>query len=186
MQDRRPNILFISPNWPLGKAFGGQLRASHIERALKQIGNVTLTVVSSDPENEEHAPKSMAQDEIKPPVFVQTSPNRGLRQKLRWAFDPRYMNVHGCVASQADRERISSYITQYDLIWILNSRIPNILQRWSWPHTHLDVDDIPSTYVRTVAENGAGLAKRWKARSQQILLKRRERLFEQRFTTVSV
>src|ERR1043165_4756409 len=44
----RPRILYVTPVWPRGKAFGGQLRALHIGRALKQMGDVKLVVVSSD------------------------------------------------------------------------------------------------------------------------------------------
>src|ERR1043165_2113854 len=39
-------ILYISSSWPLGKTFGGQLRAYHIAKALQTMGDVSVQVVS--------------------------------------------------------------------------------------------------------------------------------------------
>ena len=147
---------------------------------------MTLTVVSSSPVDAESVRESAEEFEVKPPVTVQAAAESGLVPKIRRAFDTRYLNVHGCAASDSDRERVAAYVAQYDLIWVLNSRTPNILQRWQWPHTHLDVDDVPSTYLRTMAQGGPNPFVRWKARAQQLLLKRRERSFLRRFTTISV
>lgn len=120
------------------------------------------------------------------PILPELRPNRGLVAKLRWAFDARYMNLHGCMASPADQARLETLLPKFDLVWVLNSRTANILQRWNWPGTHLDVDDVPSTYLRTIAENSSRPGERLKARLQQPLLRRRERLLLQRFTTLSV
>jgi glycosyltransferase involved in cell wall biosynthesis len=90
------------------------------------------------------------------------------------------------VAVAEDRNRMLSDLETYDLVWIVNSRIPNILQRWYWPHSHLDVDDVPSTYARTMCQNGSSFQKRLQARLHWFLMKRRELLFRSRFTTLSV
>jgi polysaccharide biosynthesis protein PslH len=186
MHTRRPRILFLSPNWPFDKAFGGQLRALHIGRALRQVGDVTLTVISSTPSNEENLRSGSEEWNMELPVLALASPNHNYRDKLRWAFDTRYLNVHGSTASEPDQQRIFSYIEQYDLIWVLNSRVANVLNIWDWPHSHLDVDDVPSTYTRALAQSATSPTKRLKARFQQYLLKRRELLLNRRFTTLSV
>ncbi len=186
MRDRRLNILFLSPCWPVDRSYGGQLRALHTARALKQIGTVTLVVVNSDALDEEAMRKSAGEFEIQPPIHLQLSPKPNFFQKIRRAVDAKHMDVHGLAASAADRERIYSCFLKYDLLWILNSRTPNLLQLWRWPHAHLDVDDVPSTYFRAVSRNGIGAAERWKARVQGALMKRRELLFAKRFTTLSV
>jgi len=186
MNQIRPSILFLSPGWPRGKAFGGQLRALQLARALQHVGEVTLGVVSSDTDEPAAIRETAGEFKVIDPVHPLPAPNRGIGQKLRWALDSRYLNVHGCIAPPVDQYRIISCLSQYDLVWILNSRTPNILQVWRWPHTHLDVDDVPSTYLRAVAQNGSGLRERWKARAQQIVLKRREARFQERFTTLSV
>lgn len=105
---------------------------------------------------------------------------------MRWALDKRYFNLHGYIASPKDIRRTECLSQEFDLIWVLNSRTPNILQRWKWDRAHLDIDDVPSTYLRTVAQNALTVSERWKARVQQGITRRRELLLRERFTTTSV
>lgn len=179
-------ILYICSSWPLGRSFGGQLRALHLGRALQQIGRVTVLTVGSEANDIAAREKTAAEFDVLPPVLPVVQAERGLRGKLRRAFHARCMNVHGVVASEEDQRRVAALAADYDLVWVLNSRTPNILNRWHWPRAHLDIDDVPSTYLRTVAQSGASLGQRIKARLQQRLLLRRERLLAQRFTTLSV
>lgn len=179
-------ILYVCSSWPLGRSFGGQLRALHLGRALQQIGRVTVLTVGSEANDVAAREKTAAEFDVLPPVSPVIQPERGLRGKLRRALDPRCMNVHGFVATEEDQRRVATLAADYDLVWVLNSRTPNILNRWHWPRAHLDIDDVPSTYLRTVAQSGATFGQRTKARLQQGLLLRRERLLAQRFTTLSV
>lgn len=123
---------------------------------------------------------------VTPPAIAQPTQDTGLVPKIRRAIDTRYLNLHGCVASTSDQGRIAQYASAHDLVWVLNSRTANIVQRWKWPRAHLDVDDVPSTYLRAVAGNSPTVRGRWKARLQQFLLRRREHLYSRRFTTLSV
>jgi polysaccharide biosynthesis protein PslH len=186
MYTDRPRILFLASCWPLGRAFGGQLRALHTARALGQIGDVTVMVVGSDAHDAGSALLSASEFRIAPPAGAFPLLNKGAWQRLRWAVDSRYLNVHGSVVSPGDRARVLSYLQDYDLIWVLNSRTPNLLQIWRWPHSHLDIDDIPSSYLRRVAITEQKTIRRWKARTQRVLLHRRERLLADRFSTLSV
>jgi glycosyltransferase involved in cell wall biosynthesis len=179
-------ILYIASSWPHDKSFGGQLRALHIGRALQKIGEVTLAVVSSDTAIPEVIKKTANEFAVEPPVQVSVQPNRGLIQRLSWAFDPHFLNVHGCVANAADRQRLLNRLQDFDLVWVLNSRTPNILNQWHWPRSVLDIDDLPSTLQRTVWRNGAGLKEKMKAGIQMRLLKRRERFWKERFSVLSV
>ena len=95
MNKRLPDVLFLSSSWPHGDAFGGQLRALHTGRALKHVGKVTLTVVSSDPGYEEAMQKAAEEFEVRPPILATLKRNRGIIEKMRWALDPYYLNVHG-------------------------------------------------------------------------------------------
>jgi hypothetical protein len=186
MNSSRPKILFISPCWPLGRTFGGQLRALHTARALKEIGDVTVLVVGSEANDHEAALRSAAEFRIAPSAPATLHPNKGTWERLRWAVDLQYLNVHGFVVSPVDRARVSSYFDAYDLVWVLNSRTPNLLQIWRWPHSHLDLDDIPSSYLQRMAATERAAVDRLKARTQSVLLHRRERHFSDRFTTLSV
>ena len=176
----------MSSCWLHDRAFGGQLRALYIGRALQKIGKVTLAVVSSDTAIPDVIEKASNEFAVEPPVQVNMQPNRGLIKRLHWAFNPRFLNVHGCVASANDRERLLNRLNDFDLVWVLNSRTPNILNQWHWPRSVLDIDDLPSAFQRTVWQNGAGLKEKMKARVQMHLLKRRERSWKKRFSVLSV
>ena len=179
-------ILYLCSSWPLGRAFGGQLRALQVGRALQQIGEVTVAVVSSDAKDIEAESRTGAEFALETPILPQIRPNQSISEKLRWALDLKHLNVHGFVATPADRERLIASFGKYDLVWVFNSRTPNILQRWYWPNAHLDIDDLPSTYARGERRNGASMARCWRACAQSFIAKRRELLFRERFTTLSV
>ena len=145
--------------------FGGQLRALHIARALKEVGDVTVAVVSADAGDPEAERRTREEFALEAAITPQIHPNRAALEKLRWAFDPKYLNLHGFVAAPADRERLVASLAKYDLVWVLNSRTPNILQIWDWPRAHLDLDDLPSSFLATEARNGSSRRQRWKARA---------------------
>ena len=176
----------MSSCWPHDRAFGGQLRALHIGRALKEVGRVTLAVVSSDTAIPEVIKKAATEFDVEPPVRVSVGLNRGLIERLQWAFDPHFLNVHGCVADAADRERLLDRLGDFDLVWVLNARTPNILNQWHWPRSVLDINDLPSTFQRTVWQNGAKLKEKLKAGVRMHLLKRREHFWKERFSVLSV
>lgn len=179
-------ILYITPTWPHDRAFGGQLRALSIGRALQQIGKVTVAVVTSDTASPEVVTRTADEFVVEPPVRVRVQRNRGMTRRLRWAFNPRFLNVHGCMADTVDRNRLLNRLDDFDLTWVLNSRTPNILARWNWHHSVLDIDDLPSGFHRTVLRNGSGMIKRIKAGIEMQLSRRRERFWKQRFSVLSV
>ncbi len=183
---RRPKILVLGATWPRGEVFGGRLRALHHAQALQQIGDVTFCVVSPDATDEVARRETAQEFNIEPPVRLSPTPNRGLSDRMRWALDPRILNPHGCAASPEDLARIREFLPRYDLVWMLNSRTPNVLQQWNWPGSHLDIDDIPSTYYRSLGQNGPRLRGRIKARVLEHIHRRRERLFADRFASLSV
>lgn len=179
-------ILYITPSWPHDNSFGGQLRALHIGRALQNIGKVTLAVVSSDTASPEVLTRTADEFAVEPPVRVNVQRNRGMLRRFQWAFNPRFLNVHGCVADASDRERLLNQLNDFDLIWVVNSRTPNILGQWHWPRSVLDIDDLPSGFHRTIWQNGAGITEKVKAGIEMHLSRRRERFWKQRFSVLSV
>ena len=179
-------ILYITSSWPHDRAFGGQLRALNIARALQEIGKVTIAVVTSDTASPEVITRTAHEFAVEPPVRVKVQPNRGMIQRFQWALNPRFLNVHGCMADAADRNRLLNRLDDFDLIWVLNSRTPNILAQWDWPRSVLDIDDLPSGFHRTVLRNGAGVVEKVKAGIEMRLSMRRERFWKKRFSVLSV
>jgi polysaccharide biosynthesis protein PslH len=186
MTPPRPSILFLSPTWPHGRTFGGQLRALHIARALQVLGDVTVMVVGSEAQDPAGPLLSASEFRVARPVTGSLAPNTGAWQRLRWAFDPRYLNVHGYIIPPEERARVMSSCERHDLIWIMNARTPNLLQIWRWPRSHLDIDDLPSVYLHALARSARPAVHRWKARMEHALMRRREHFLGSRFTTLSV
>jgi glycosyltransferase involved in cell wall biosynthesis len=162
------------------------LRALHIGRALKQVGEVTLAVVSSDVATEAVLQQTSGEFQMEAPVRVVPLPNRKLSQRFRRAFDTHYLNVHGVAAAREDRKQILRRRDQFDLVWVLNSRTPNILDQWHWPRAVLDIDDVPSTFQHSIVQNGVGWKAKLKAGVTMLLLRRRERLWKERFSALAV
>jgi glycosyltransferase involved in cell wall biosynthesis len=186
LSGRSPRILFIASSFPLGGRFGGQIRALHIGRALKHVGPVRVVVVNTEPGSLSMLRATEAEFEVLPPVRCLPKPNTGWMLKAQWALNPRFMNVHGVAASDADRARVSTYCAESDLVWVLNARTPNLLQQWAWPRAHLDLDDVHSTYLRTLSNRAGSMRERAKAALVQSVQYRRERSFVGRFSTLSV
>lgn len=179
-------ILYITSSWPHDKSFGGQLRTLHIGRALQKFGKVTVAVVSSDTASPEVLARTADEFTVEPPVRVHVQRNRGMIRRFQWASNPRFFNIHGCVADATDRERLLNQLNDFDLIWVVNSRTPNILGRWHWPRSVLDVDDLPSGFQRTVWQNGVAMREKLKAGIEMHLSMRRERFWKKRFNVLSV
>jgi len=179
-------ILFLTPSWPLGQQYGGQIRALLIGRALKEVGAVRVVVV--DPGYQAERGRRATEEEfvVLPPARCSVAPNRTIWKRLRWALDQGYMNVHGEVVTMSDRRRIREYCVESDIVWVLNARLPNLLQQWEWSASHLDLDNLASTYMRSVRRIKPRGTDALKARFLEAVFRRRERTFRQRFTTLSV
>lgn len=181
-----PRILYICSSWPHGRSFGGQIRSLHIGRALQNVGAVDLLMVGSEAGDRDAQEKTAREFSTLPPIQPQlTGRNRAI-DTLRRAFDTRYLDIHGFACTAADRARIDALLGSYDLIWLLNSRTPNLIQRWSWPRSHLDIDDLPSTYLRSQAQSATGIARWMKLKLQQRLMYRRELRLSERVRSLSV
>jgi glycosyltransferase involved in cell wall biosynthesis len=181
-----PRILLVTTAWPLGQQYGGQIRSLQIARALKHVGSVRVIVVDPGVESERGWRATETEFAVLPPVHCLQAPNETIVQKLRWAFDSHYMNVHGLIATESDRHRVAEHCAASDLVWVLNARVPNLLQRWAWPASHLDLDNLPSTYMRSVRSIAPSIRDRTKASIVETLFRRREQTFRRRFTTLSV
>jgi len=186
MSTRGPRILFVGSSWPHGGSFGGQIRSLNLARALGTLGPVTVSVVGSAADDAEARRLTAEEFAVGQVIPGLSTPNRSVAAKLRRMLDPRFMNVHGLSVDPAERQRFMASLGAYDLVWVFNSRTANILGIWNWPRTHLDIDDVPSTYARSARQAVRGWLARGKLRLEEASLKRREVLFPERFSTLSV
>jgi glycosyltransferase involved in cell wall biosynthesis len=75
---------------------------------------------------------------------------------------------------------------QFDLIWVHHLMTANVFERWAWPKTVMDIDDVPSTYLETVWRNADRWIDRLRARFRIHGAVKRERLLSERFPVLSV
>ncbi len=181
----RPRILYIVPAWPHERSFGQQLRVLHVGRALQKIGEVKLAIVS-DTEDAEAMEKTANEFEVHCNLRTKTVLHREPWHRLKWWLDPGIMDSSGFLVEERDRVRVCQSLGDFDLIWINCVRVANMFGLWRWPHSMLDIDDLPSTYQMTEWRHGDRLMDKFKAGARVLALRRREKLLAERFTSLGV
>lgn len=154
-------------------------------RALSELGSVDCLVVSHD-DDRRAATDSGYASLVRQVMKLQPIPPRPLVDRLRCRLDPRFTNYYGHTVSESDRHFMMTNLDRYDLVWFHHLRTANVFGQWSWPHSVLDLDDVPSSFHRSVWEHGPGLKQRLKAGFQIGIERRREKLLRERFTLISV
>lgn len=185
MKKARPRILYLAPAWPHERSFGKQLRLLHLGRALQHFGEVNL-VIASDTADAEVLEKSRREFQVDHTVSTEQVPPLGFRQRLKWWLDSSFQDPCGSIAKESDRVQLRENLEKFDLIWINSVRAANMFGLWRWPHSVLDIDDIPSTFELTKWRNGDRFMDRLRAGARTVAWRRREKLFWQRFTVLGV
>jgi glycosyltransferase involved in cell wall biosynthesis len=90
------------------------------------------------------------------------------------------MDTDGFHVKDADRRFVEKEIEAADLVWIHGLLFANVLRRWRWPRTVLDVDDLASRFQ--LAQAAVTNGDRWiRALWRASVWRRRERLLGERF-----
>ena len=118
-------------------------------------------------------------------VPVVPRPNVELRKKLAWVVNPRHLYPHGCGVEDSAARRIADTARSFDLTWFFKLRTANMLPQWSWPSSIVDIDDVPSTYERSLLTTEPVMARPL-AYARYQSWKRREGLLGERFTHLAV
>lgn len=115
-----------------------------------------------------------------------------LRAKPSWAVrirrsvDPRMLPPDDLVAEKEVSTCVFNNLSQFDLVWLHNLRTANSLQRWQWPRSVMDIDDVPSSYERTIWQTPGPIRPRIRAAWRSFFWKRRERCLFERFSVLAV
>ena len=161
------------------------MRALHIGRALKQCGDVSVVVVTPDARWPDAKERTEAEFRVVGEVEGKCV-GRSLTGTVRRTLNPRFRDVHGILATDDEQRRIHQLAEAADIVWFLKLRSANILNRWHWPHSVMDIDDVPSTYSQTSSATAEGAVERARRRLRARIERRRERLLLERFTVLSV
>jgi polysaccharide biosynthesis protein PslH len=185
-RSRTPRILYLSPYYPYRTSGASEVRVLNIGRALQEFGRVEMIVVEGEGGREEWAQMAEKPFDIKYGVPVEARPNTTVWQKLRWATDTKMPYPHGCGVDTASLQRVMRTAADFDLVWFFKLRTANMFPQWSWKRAVVDIDDVPSTFVKSVLETELPTLERIKAIAQLRSWQRRERRLGERFSVLGV
>lgn len=186
----RPKILFVTSHWPLAPAYGAQQRVLNIARLMRHFGDVSFVIVPTELEDEDTVRRTKREFEVHRvirPLLVTPAKTVGqLPLRLRHEFDPTYMATDPYIVSDSDRAVLQELISQHDVIWVHTIRTANWFRIYRWPHSVLDVDDLPSSQHRSAAQSGRSPIMRLLNLRRSWIWQRRERILSERFDVLTV
>lgn len=181
-----PSILYVTATVPAGPVFGGMLRTMGVLGELRKVSRVTIVVVPRTCPDESlvtNAKKSWGEVHVMP---LRPKSVSGLRDRIAHEISPKYINSHGWELQPSDQNRMTALMTENDMVWIHGLSTANNTGIWKWPHSILDIDDIPSQYHLS-RRRSANSAYQWLHASRAIgLWKRRESQLKNRFQILAV
>lgn len=182
----KPRILYITAVWPGKTATGVHVRALNVLRALQQIGTVEVIHVAEGTEGLTGSAGPNGQPEPTYRIPLELRPNRGLIEKLRWTIDPKANFPHGCRVERKATNPVNAGLSDFDVIWFFKARSADAFPNASWPSSILDIDDLESRYEHSNFATAGTLGARLLALRNRFVWMRREKLFGERFTVLSV
>lgn len=179
-------FLFFCTSSPFGEASGSGRRTHLVASSLKRIGNVTMVCATERPWTATQYTRAKDEFGLAKVFNYHRLTRRGVGEVLRRQFSSKYLNLNGTFVSNEDQAEVRRLVAEHDVIWIHTTKVANSLGLYCWPHSVLDIDDIPSLYHHSVFRHSKSLkikAKRW-YRSRLAL--RQERQALRRFSAVTV
>jgi glycosyltransferase involved in cell wall biosynthesis len=141
-------------------------------------------------EDEETARRTMTKFDIqavvRPIVDIPRDIMSRSFERFRHEFDRSYMPTDHYAVSQADRAKLQDLISKSDVVWVHTLRTAHWFRIHRWPHSVMDIDDLPSTDYRSRARWNGSLRSRLSARRMAWIWKRRESLLLDRFDVLTV
>jgi glycosyltransferase involved in cell wall biosynthesis len=149
--------------------------------ALREIGRVDCVVagvgVNSDQDDKTPVRRTICLQQVGP---------RPVLNRLRCGVDARFVGYNGHRAEKDDQAFVTRNIGRYDLVWIHNLETANAFDWWRWPRSVMDLDDVPSTFLRTVQQDAKTARERLRAGFRSMVARRREKLLLERFDIIAV
>jgi glycosyltransferase involved in cell wall biosynthesis len=156
-------ILYVVSNWP-ADATGAQQRALNIGRLLKRVGEVCVVVVCPGPDN----PQALRALEREFKEWRIMRPTKVVRRNLlarAWNRIQDHFGIHAYTSrnwkmSAANSQAFREMTLGFDVVWLHNIQTVNRFDFENWPHTVLDVDDVPSAFYNLLARSRRNPVKR--------------------------
>jgi glycosyltransferase involved in cell wall biosynthesis len=179
---RKPRILYVSTPWPHLSGFA--IRALHVARALKHVGDVEVLIVDSEGLNRPSIPLLAEEFTFAGQLDVGPVTDHSFGRKLRASTSSRTPFPNGVAVDDRGHRRICTLAEEFDLIWFFKYRTANAFDRWVWPRAVLDIDDLPSAVYTSLLTTKRSLTDRLRTRWEISKWQRRERRLDERFTVL--
>jgi len=154
-------------------------------RALQQIGKVEVAIFADSDNLHPSIPEWLHDTKVSRVLEMKLRPNEGWAAKLRFTFDPRTDYPYGRGVSYEVMRSICRDLEEFDLIWFFKQRAGDMFPNMKWQRSVMDIDDLQSTYERTILLTGGPMA-RLRALRGQYIWRRREKLLGNRFDVLTV
>jgi glycosyltransferase involved in cell wall biosynthesis len=162
----------------------------NIGRLLSRSGKVSFVIVPTELEDAETVCRTRQEFDVlgvmRPASAAQPKSLNHLSDRLRHEFDAAHMATDPYELSKQDRGAMLDLIERHDLVWIHTIRTANWFRIYRWPHSVLDVDDLPSRASWSKAWAGGSALRRLLDFRMAGVWRRRERRFPDRFDVLTV
>jgi glycosyltransferase involved in cell wall biosynthesis len=187
---RKPKVLFLTSNWPLAAAYGGQQRALNIGRLLSRFCEVSFVIVESSAADEETVRRTKSEFDVRRVVrtrpIAQSNSVGRLRHRIRHELDPSYLVTADRAVTESDRSALLQLMQQYDAVWIHHIFTASLFNIEKWRNSVLDVDDLQSHLYSSMAQTRDDTVRRFLDLRMSWIWRRRERRFTKRFDVLTV
>ena len=161
------------------------LRTRNIAKLLEQCGELSVLAVTEREWSEEQIAACGKNFNF----LGRLEPRRihmGLIQKLEKEVNPSTLFSHPLRLLPEDQAKVDSAIEAHGAVWIHTLKLANVIGRYHWPRSVMDVDDYPSQFHRTVARSSRSLREKIRRLRLAIIWGRREKKCLERFGSLVV
>ena len=182
--NRKLKILCLTAHDLDGPEYGAALRSRHLFRLLSRHGDIRVVLAGENVSASDK--KTVGGFELARVIRFQAVSGRSIPLRLRGELNSRSTDTHPFAAVAADRDWLAAELPRYDLVWVHSLTLGNAFGLWRWPRSVLDIDDVPSTFYRSMQEQAESIAEKLRWKRQVFQWRRREKYLGERFDAISV
>jgi glycosyltransferase involved in cell wall biosynthesis len=156
----------------------------NIARLLGRVGHVSF-VVTDNYERELDAKIEGFEFDVKLIAQLTPAPRRNSSNWVRHELSASYLKTEGFEVREADRQAMAHLIAESDVCWIHGLQTANMFGIYQWPHSVLDIDDVPSRLFASRAQNALSIKEKIVTYRKSALWWRRERILKKRFSVIA-
>ena len=169
-----------------GPDYGAALRGRKLFGLLARLGQVKVVLAGSHKFWDDQPRRTFGGFQLLQKIQFVSTGKPSLADRFRREFDPGFLNTNWHQATPAHRQWLQETMAQQDLIWVHGISVADGFGIQHWPQTVLDIDDIPSSYYRSLLSQARDPLARLHWQRQIWIRRRHETRLPERFAAVCV